>query len=65
MTGQPGDDCYNAVESGVDALLKSWDILDPNRMALLCVISWGGYQTAHLSTKTGKIYFVPKQERLL
>lgn len=52
VTGQPGDDCYNAVESGVDALLKS-GYIDPNRMALQGH-SWGGYQIAYLLTKTGR-----------
>ncbi len=52
LTGQPGEDCFNAVESGVDALLKL-GYIDPNRMALQGH-SWGGYQIAYLLTKTGR-----------
>lgn len=52
LTGQPGDDCFNAVESGVDALLKS-GYIDETRMALQGH-SWGGYQIAYLLTKTGR-----------
>ncbi len=51
-TGQPGEDCYNAVESGVDALLKL-GYIDESRMALQGH-SWGGYQVAYLLTKTGR-----------
>lgn len=49
-TGQPGDDCVNAVESGVDALLKT-GYIDTERIALQGH-SWGGYQVAYLLTKS-------------
>ena len=49
-TGQPGDDCYNAVESGVDALVKT-GYIDETRIALQGH-SWGGYQVAYLLTKS-------------
>ena len=52
LTGQPGDDCFNAVESGVDELLKK-GYIDETRMALQGH-SWGGYQIAYLLTKTGR-----------
>ncbi|MBK8348128.1 MAG: S9 family peptidase [Saprospiraceae bacterium] len=52
LTGQPGEDCYNAVESGVDALLKL-GYIDENKMALQGH-SWGGYQVAYLLTRTGR-----------
>lgn len=49
---QPGEDCYNAVNSGVDALLKL-GFIDSTRMALQGH-SWGGYQIAYLLTKTNR-----------
>ena len=51
-TGQPGEDCYIAINSGVDALLKQ-GFVDSTRMALQGH-SWGGYQIAYLLTKTGR-----------
>ena len=51
-TGQPGEDCYNAVQSGVDALLRL-GFIDESRMALQGH-SWGGYQVAYLLTKTDR-----------
>lgn len=50
--GQPGEDCYIAVNSGVDALIKI-GYIDTTRMALQGH-SWGGYQVAYLLTKTGR-----------
>jgi dipeptidyl aminopeptidase/acylaminoacyl peptidase len=50
LTGQPGDDCVNAVESGVDALVKT-GYIDESRIALQGH-SWGGYQVAYLLTKS-------------
>ena len=50
--GQPGEDCYIAVNSGVDALLKK-GYIDSTRMGLQGH-SWGGYQIAYLLTKTGR-----------
>ena len=50
--GYPGKSCYNAVMSGVDALSEnSW--VDTDRIAVQGH-SWGGYQIAHLLTKTDK-----------
>ncbi len=51
-TGQPGDDCYNAVESGVDYIVKQ-GYVDESRIALQGH-SWGGYQVAYLLTKTNR-----------
>lgn len=51
-TGKPGEDCFNAVESGVDALTKQ-GFIDETRMALQGH-SWGGYQIAYLLTKTDR-----------
>ncbi len=49
-TGQPGEDCVNAVESGVDFLVKQgW--IDEKNIALQGH-SWGGYQIAYLLTKS-------------
>lgn len=51
-SNQPGLDCYNAVESGVDFILDK-GYVDPDRIALQGH-SWGGYQVAHLLTKTDR-----------
>ncbi|MGB4959739.1 MAG: prolyl oligopeptidase family serine peptidase, partial [Saprospiraceae bacterium] len=51
-SGQPGEDCYNAVESGVDALLRT-NYIDAYRMGLQGH-SWGGYQVAYLLAKTDR-----------
>ncbi|EDP95538.1 prolyl oligopeptidase family serine peptidase [Kordia algicida OT-1] len=51
-TGQPGDDAYNCVISGVEMMEKK-GYIDSNRMALQGQ-SWGGYQVAYLITKTNK-----------
>jgi hypothetical protein len=50
LMGKPGDDCLNAVESGVNALLKL-GYIDSTRMGLQGH-SWGGYQIAYMLTKT-------------
>ena len=48
--GQPGEDAYNAIVSGVEALSKNkW--VDKDNMAIQGQ-SWGGYQVAYLITKT-------------
>ena len=52
IKGQPGEDCYIAVNSGVDALLKK-GYIDSTRMGLQGH-SWGGYQIAYLLTKTDR-----------
>ncbi len=49
-TGQPGEDCVNAVESGVDFLVKQ-GFIDEKKIALQGH-SWGGYQVAYLLTKS-------------
>ena len=48
--GYPGNSCYRAVMSGVDALLEK-GYVDEKRMGLQGH-SWGGYQIADLLTKT-------------
>ncbi len=51
-TGRPGDDCFVAVESGVDQLLKT-GYIDADKIALQGH-SWGGYQVAYLLTKSDR-----------
>ncbi len=48
--GYPGQSCYDHVISGVEALLKE-GYIDRSRMGVQGH-SWGGYQIAHLLTKT-------------
>ncbi|MBT8189003.1 MAG: prolyl oligopeptidase family serine peptidase, partial [Bacteroidia bacterium] len=50
--GYPGKSCYEAVMTGVDAVLEM-GVVDKSRMALQGH-SWGGYQIAHLLTKTNR-----------
>ena len=50
--GQPGQDCYNAVMSGVDSLVHL-PFIDSTKMGLQGH-SWGGYQVAYLLTQTGR-----------
>ena len=52
-TGQPGQSAYDAIMSGVDAVLKEFPGLDSTRMGLQGQ-SWGGYQTAWLITRTDR-----------
>ena len=48
--GKPGQDAYNCVISGVEALCREpW--VDGGNIGL-CGQSWGGYQTAYLITRT-------------
>ncbi len=48
--GQPGEDAYNAIVSGAEALAKNrW--VDGDNMAIQGQ-SWGGYQVAYLVTRT-------------
>lgn len=49
-TGYPGESAYNAVVSGVTALLDK-GFVDRNRIAMQGH-SWGGYQAAYIVTKT-------------
>ncbi len=48
--GEPGESCVDAVLSGVEALTKQ-GFIDEERMGVQGH-SWGGYQIAHLLTKT-------------
>ncbi|MEZ4910393.1 MAG: prolyl oligopeptidase family serine peptidase [Saprospiraceae bacterium] len=50
--GQPGQDCYDAVMSGVDSLVRL-GFIDSTKMGLQGH-SWGGYQVAYLLTQTGR-----------
>lgn len=49
-TGYPGESAYNAIVSGVTALIDK-GFVDPKRVALQGH-SWGGYQAAYLVTRT-------------
>jgi acetyl esterase/lipase len=49
-TGHPGTDAYNHIVSGARALIKQ-GFIDSNRTGLQGQ-SWGGYQVAHLITRT-------------
>lgn len=49
-TGYPGESAYDAIVSGVTALLDK-GFVDPKRVALQGH-SWGGYQSAYLVTRT-------------
>jgi dipeptidyl aminopeptidase/acylaminoacyl peptidase len=51
--GEPGQSAYDAIMSGVDAILKQYPGLDSTRMGLQGQ-SWGGYQTAWLITRTDR-----------
>ncbi len=48
--GEPGQSCYNAVVSGISALIAE-GFIDKNKIGVQGH-SWGGYQVAHLVTKT-------------
>ncbi len=48
--GYPGNSCYDAVISGIEALLKE-GFIDKDKIGVQGH-SWGGYQVAHLLTKT-------------
>jgi prolyl oligopeptidase family protein len=49
-TGYPGESCYNAVVPGVTSLIDK-GFVDKDRIGVQGH-SWGGYQIAHLITKT-------------
>jgi dipeptidyl aminopeptidase/acylaminoacyl peptidase len=49
--GYPGESAFNAVVSGTQAVMGE-GFIDPQKMALQGH-SWGGYQVAHILTKTG------------
>jgi dipeptidyl aminopeptidase/acylaminoacyl peptidase len=48
--GEPGESCYNSVISGISALIAE-GFIDKNKIGVQGH-SWGGYQVAHLVTKT-------------
>lgn len=50
-TGQPGEDAYNCIVSGTEAMVEQFSWIDESKMALQGQ-SWGGYQTAYLVTRT-------------
>lgn len=50
--GYPGQSCYDAVMSGIEALIKE-GFVDENKIGLQGH-SWGGYQIADLLTRTNK-----------
>ena len=50
--GHPGESCYDCVMSGVDKVLEG-GYIDEKRMGA-AGHSWGGYQTAYLSTRTDR-----------
>ncbi len=52
LIGEPGESCYRAVMSGVDAILKL-GFIDEDNMGLQGH-SWGGYQIAYLLTRTNR-----------
>ncbi len=49
--GIPGENAYNYVCSGVEALCKAYPNIDKKRLGIDGQ-SWGGYQTAYLVTRT-------------
>jgi dipeptidyl aminopeptidase/acylaminoacyl peptidase len=49
-TGYPGEGAYNSVVSGTESVVEK-GFVDPERIALQGH-SWGGYQIAHIITKT-------------
>lgn len=50
-TGYPGESAYNYVVGGTMALLNTHDYIDKDRLGIQGQ-SWGGYQVAHIITKT-------------
>ncbi len=50
-TGYPGQSAYNAIVSGTQYLINSFEFVDAKRIALQGQ-SWGGYQIAYLVTQT-------------
>jgi dipeptidyl aminopeptidase/acylaminoacyl peptidase len=49
--GIPGESAYNYICSGVEDLCKRYDWIDKSKIGIDGQ-SWGGYQTAYLSTRT-------------
>ena len=54
-TGTPGEDAYDFIVSGTEAMLKQFSFIDATKMGLQGQ-SWGGYQVAYLVTRTGKMF---------
>lgn len=54
-TGQPGEDAYNCIISGVNEMVRQHPWIDAKKMALQGQ-SWGGYQVAYLVTRTKKMF---------
>lgn len=50
-TGYPGQSAYNAIVSGTQFLINTFNFVDKDKIALQGQ-SWGGYQTAYLITQT-------------
>ncbi len=51
--GDPGKSAENCILSGVDHVLENYDFINEEKMAIQGQ-SWGGYQVAHLITKTNR-----------
>ena len=51
--GDPGKSAENCILSGVDFILENYSFIDQDKMAVQGQ-SWGGYQVAHLITKTNR-----------
>ncbi|MCH8534683.1 MAG: prolyl oligopeptidase family serine peptidase [Flavobacteriaceae bacterium] len=51
--GDPGKSAENCVLSGVDYVIENYNFIDETKMAIQGQ-SWGGYQVAHLITKTNR-----------
>jgi hypothetical protein len=54
-TGNPGEDAYDYIISGTEAMTKSYPWINSSKMGLQGQ-SWGGYQVAYLVTRTGKMF---------
>ena len=54
-TGNPGEDAYDYIISGTEAMTKLYPWINRSKMALQGQ-SWGGYQVAYLVTRTGKMF---------
>ncbi len=54
-TGNPGEDAYDCIISGTEAMLKQFKWIDPQKLGMQGQ-SWGGYQVAYLVTRTGKMF---------
>lgn len=49
--GHPGESAYNCICAGAEAMCEQFPFIDRDRMAIQGH-SWGGYQVAHLVTRT-------------